>query len=296
MTDELTARIHATATPATQPDGTQVRAIGLAAIARLAEALGVSRRGVEIAALREGILPLRYARNLNAYSMEDQLKLLRAHVTVVGLGGLGGAVSIALARAGVGHLTLVDGDHFCDHNLNRQALCTEADLGISKAVVAARQIKAINGATEVTAHDRFIKDENAAELIGAARVVVDCLDNIPGRFTLQTAAKQLGIPLVSAAVGGEAGHLTVILPGDRGLEPIYGPPGTRTSDKGAETTLGCLPHIVTTMANLEVAEALKLVLGRPPSFRGRLLLVDLASGMFETVALEACGRPPKAKA
>lgn len=287
MTDELTARIHAIATPTTQPDGKQIRAMEVAALARLAEELGVSRRTVEIAALQEGILPLRYARNLNAYSIDDQLKLLRAHVAVIGLGGLGGAVSKALARAGVGHLTLVDGDHFCDHNLNRQALCTETDLGISKAVVAARGIEAINGATEVTGHDRFLNDENAPELIGAAQVVVDCLDNIPGRFTLQAVAKQLGIPLVSAAVGGEAGHLTVIFPGDRGLEPIYGPPDTRTSDRGAETTLGCLPHIVTTMANLEVAEALKLVLGRPPSFRGCLLLVDLANGMFETVTLEA---------
>jgi molybdopterin/thiamine biosynthesis adenylyltransferase len=285
MRDKLTERIAAISVATTQPDGQQIRAIEVAAVARLAEELQVHRRTVEIAALQGGILPLRYARNLNAYSLEDQLNLLEAHVAVIGLGGLGGAVSIALARVGIGRLTLVDGDHFCDHNLNRQALCTEADLGISKAAVAARQIEAINGATVVTAHDRFINGENAQNLIGEAQVVVDCLDNIPGRFTLQAAAKACDIPLVSAAVGGEAGHLTVILPGDLGLEQIYGPAQARTTDKGAETTLGCLPHIVTVMANLEVAEALKLLLGRGSSLGGRMLLVDLANGLFETVEL-----------
>lgn len=287
MTAELADRIEAATRPTAQPDGGQIRAIEATAVARLAEELQVSRRTVEITALEGGILPLRYARNLNTYRLEDQLKLLKAHVAVIGLGGLGGAVSVALARAGIGHLTLVDGDHFCDHNLNRQALCTEADLGSSKAATATRRIMAINGATEVTAHDHFLNDENAENLIGTAQVVVDCLDSIPGRFTLQTVARLRGIPLVSAAVGGEAGHITVILPGDRGLEQIYGPADARTTDKGAETTLGCLPHIVTTMANLEVAEALKLVLGRAPSLRGRLLLVDLANGMFETVDLKA---------
>ena len=292
MTDALTAQVRSAAIQATQPDGNQIRAIEVAAVARLAEKMLVSRRTVEIAALQAGILPLRYGRNLNTYSLAEQLKLLRAHVAVIGLGGLGGAVSEALARVGVGCLTLVDGDHFCDHNLNRQAFCTEADLGSSKAATAARRIRSLNGATEVTAHDGFLDADNAQEFIGEAQVVVDCLDNIPGRFTLQKAAGRRGIPLVSAAVGGEGGHLTVILPGERALEQIYGSQDTRTTDKGAETTLGCLPHIVTAMANLEVAETLKLITGRPPTLAGRLLLVDLASGLFETVSL----RPSKAKA
>jgi molybdopterin/thiamine biosynthesis adenylyltransferase len=286
MADELKKRVVAAARPATQPDGEPIQALDVAAVAGLADDQRVSRRRIEIVALESGILPLRYARNFKAYERSDQIALLNSHVAVIGLGGLGGAASEALARVGVGRLTLVDGDRFCGHNLNRQALCTEADLDKPKAAVAARRIKAINGACEVQVHETFLRADNAPALIRGARVVIDCLDNIPSRFTLQSAAQQMGIPLVSAAVGGEAGHLTVIYPEDRGLELIYGPPEARQADKGAETALGCLPHIVTLMANLEVNEALHILRGREPHLRGRMLLVDLAGGLFETVDLQ----------
>jgi molybdopterin/thiamine biosynthesis adenylyltransferase len=285
MAEELRKRILAAAGTATQPDGETIQVLEMTSAAHLADTEQVDRRAIEIAALENGILPLRYARNFKTYDREDQVTLLKSHVAVIGLGGLGGAVSEALARVGVGRLTLVDGDRFAGHNLNRQALCTEADLDKPKAAVAAQRINAINGACEVTAHETFLREDNAVTLLRGARVVIDCLDNIPGRFTLQAAAKQMGIPLVSAAVGGEAGHLTVIFPEDVGLELIYGPPEACKAVKGAETTLGCLPHVVTLMANLEVNAALGLLRGQEAHLRGRMLLVDLAAGLFEMVDL-----------
>ena len=287
MSEKLKKRIRAAAEPATQPDGETIQTLDAATVIHLADTQHASRRAVEIAALENGILPLRYARNFKTYDRADQVALLNSHVAVIGLGGLGGAVSLSLARVGVGQLTLVDGDRFEGHNLNRQALCTEADLDKPKAAVAARRIVAINGACEVQSHEAFLNEDNATTLIQDAQVVIDCLDNIPARFTLEAVAKQMGIPLVSAAVGGEAGHLMVIYPEDRGLELIYGPPAERTAAKGAEMALGCLPHIVTLMANLEVNEALNILRGRETHLRGRMLLVDLAGGLFETVDLQA---------
>jgi molybdopterin/thiamine biosynthesis adenylyltransferase len=286
MSEALKKRIRAAAEPATQPDGESVQVLDAATVARLADTQHADRRAVEIAALESGILPLRYARNFNTYDRTDQITLLNSHVAVIGLGGLGGAVSLALARVGVGQLTLVDGDRFAGHNLNRQALCTETDLDKPKAAVAARRIAGINGACWVQAHDTFLDENNATTLLQDAQVVIDCLDNIPSRFTLEAAAKQMGIPLVSAAVGGEAGHLMVVYPEDRGLELIYGLSAERSAVKGAETVLGCLPHIVTLMANLEVNEALNILRGRDTNLRGRMLLVDLAGGLFETVDLQ----------
>jgi molybdopterin-synthase adenylyltransferase len=270
----------------TQPDGEQIQVLEAAAVARLAEKLKISRRSIEIAALEMGILPLRYARNFKAYGHKDQIALIKAHVAVFGLGGLGGAVCETLARVGVGRLTLVDGDRFADHNLNRQALCTEDAIGASKAEAAVHRIEAINRMTETTVYADFMTATNVDTIIQGAQVIVDCLDNISGRFTLETAAQAAGVPLVSAAVGGEAGHLMVIHPGDRGLEQIYGPPEARQGEKGAEAALGCLPHTVTLMANLEVNETLNILLGRESRLRGRMLLVDLASGLFETVDLQ----------
>jgi molybdopterin/thiamine biosynthesis adenylyltransferase len=281
-----TEQVRQAASEYTQPDGERIQVLEVAAVARLAEKLQVSRRSVEITALEMGILPLRYARNFKAYGHKDQIALLKAQVVVFGLGGLGGAVCETLARVGVGRLTLVDGDRFSDHNLNRQALCTEAALGEAKAEAAAHRIESINRMTETAVYADFMTAANVDATIQGAQVIVDCLDNISGRFILEAAARKAGLPLVSAAVGGEAGHLMVIYPGDRGLEQIYGPPDVQHSEKGAEATLGCLPHMVTLMANLEVNETLNILLGRGSRLRGRMLLVDLASGLFETVDLQ----------
>ncbi|MDJ0781183.1 MAG: ThiF family adenylyltransferase [Desulfosarcinaceae bacterium] len=286
MDHALTQRILTAATDSEQPDGETVKVLEVATVAQLAARSQVSRRTIEITALRNGILPLRYARNFKTYDREDQITLLESHVAVVGLGGLGGAVSEALARVGLGRLTLVDGDTFSDHNLNRQAHCTETNLGVSKAAAAADRIRTINATTETFPHADYLTAQNAAAILAEVQVVVDCLDNIPGRFTLAEAAGAVGIPMVSAAVGGEAGHLLVIFPGDRSLEQIYGPPQARAAAKGAETSLGCLPHIVTLMANLEVNETLRILLGRGSGLRGRMRLVDLAGGLFETIEFQ----------
>jgi hypothetical protein len=88
----------------------------------LARDAGLTRREVEIAALERHVLPQRYLRNYGTLGIEGQLLLARSHVAVIGLGGLGGYVVEGLARMGVGKLTLVDGDVFFDHNLNRQLL------------------------------------------------------------------------------------------------------------------------------------------------------------------------------
>jgi molybdopterin/thiamine biosynthesis adenylyltransferase len=286
MRKDQTEQIRQAASEYTQPDGERIQVLDVATVAGLAEKLQITRKSVEITALEIGVVPLRYARNFKAYGSKDQIALLRAHVAVFGLGGLGGAVCETLARVGVGRLTLVDGDRFEGHNLNRQAFCTETKLGASKAETAAHRVAAINGMTETVIHPDFMTAANVAPIIRGAQVIVDCLDNISDRFTLEAAAKAAGVPLVSAAVGGEAGHLMVIHPDDRGLDQIYGPPDARQSEKGAEAALGCLPHMVTLMANLEVNEALNILLGRKSRLGGRMLLVDLASGLFETVDLQ----------
>ncbi len=109
-----------------------------------------------------------------------------------------------LARMGVGTLILVDDDVFEDNNLNRQILCTEADLGKPKVAAAYERILTINPAVDIRCYQqRLGGPENARPMLqGGAHVVVDALDNLPSRFDLEQAAGELGIPMVHGAIAG----------------------------------------------------------------------------------------------
>ena len=164
-------------------------------VEQLARAFGLSRRETEIAVLELGMLPQRYLRNYGTLGIEGQLRLVRSHVAVIGLGGLGGFVVEGLARMGVGKLTLVDGDVFADHNLNRQLLSSEVVLDKRKAHVAVERVRQVNAAVEVAAHAVYASRENLDELLAGADVVVDALDRLPIRLTLQDVAARLNLPL-----------------------------------------------------------------------------------------------------
>jgi molybdopterin/thiamine biosynthesis adenylyltransferase len=266
------------------PDGTEYTGLSMKQVMSLEKELEISARRIEIAALENGIVPRRYARNFKAFSLEDQTKLLRSTVAVVGLGGLGGGVVEILARIGVGSLILMDGDVFDDTNLNRQLLSSHGVLGVSKAETAARRAREVNGSVDVVYHKVFLEMQNAEELLSGADAVVDCLDNVSARFAVEKAAKRLKIPMISAAVAGATGQLTVIFPENEGLCLIYGSPES-ASTEGAEPSLGCLPHGVLLLSSLECSEVVKVLLNKRDVLGNRLLLIDLDSNTYEVMRL-----------
>ena len=285
MPGTLADRLDAIAVKGALADGTPCRMVGVADVQRLSEALSVSGRTVEIAALRQDILPDRYLRNRNLLSIKDQLRLLESTVCIVGLGGLGGLVTETLARTGIGRLHLVDGDRFEAHNLNRQLLSGSGQLGQPKAEAAVNRVGLINPGIEVTATEAFLEPDNAKAIIDDSDLVVDCLDNIPSRFDLEAAARRIGIPMISAAVAGISGHLTTIFPNDKGLVNIYGPEDQLTSTGGVELKLGCLAPGVNLIASLACAETVKVLLKHDNILTGRLLVVDLSDYTFETLQI-----------
>lgn len=265
-------------------DGTPYKGIGTASVIQLSMEYDIAGWKVERAALENDILPERYIRNRKIISTEDQIRILGATVSVVGLGGLGGTLVEILARGGVGTLRLIDGDYFEESNLNRQVLSTVEDIGKSKAEVAGKRICQINPSTEISVHDIVMDEQNVPELIRGSDIVVDCLDTVDARFVLETAAKSLGIPLVSAAIGGETGHVTTIFPEDPGLKLVYGP-REKADGKGMVYALGTPPHAVSLISSLESAEVLKVLLGQPGVLKNQLLIVDLAYYTFEIMQL-----------
>jgi len=270
--------------PGRRPDDSAYRSLAGDAIAELARRSGQPGYRVEAAALQRGVLPERYARNTQALSLTDQQRLLDACVCIVGIGGLGGTVTEILARIGVGRLRLVDGDVFEESNLNRQRFAYSGNLGRAKVSEAREAVAAINPSIAVAIFGARLEASNAREFIGEADVVIDCLDRLDTRLILQTACRDSARPLVSAAVAGSAGQLTVIFPGDPGWKALQDD-ATDAAPRGVETRLGNLPYAVSMLASLEAAEAIKVILGKGRPLRNRLLLFDLQTPAFEIIEL-----------
>ena len=268
----------------TRPDNSSYMALLLADAWEIVKKTGLSLRTVEDAALEAEIVPERYCRNQKSLSNTDQLRFLRSHVAIIGLGGLGGAVTEILARIGIGQMTLVDGDCFDESNLNRQLLSSTANIGKSKAETAKLRVKEINPAVEAQAIPEFFRQENGQTILHGAQLAIDCLDTITDRFILEENCKKAGIPLISAAIGGSSGQATVIFPEDPGLKDIYGSPG-KAPKKGIEAAAGTLPFAAVYMAAVECSEVTTILLGKHPELRNKLLLTEISDHTIELFSL-----------
>ena len=125
-------------------------------------------------------------------------RLAKAHVCVIGLGGVGGSCVLALARSGVGELTLIDGDVVEESNFNRQAIADATTLGLPKPRAAAMKVAAINPAIvvhEVCAH---LEPEGLDDVLpDGCDYVLDCIDDVKVKIALAKLADEQGFPLVS---------------------------------------------------------------------------------------------------
>ena len=219
----------------------------------------------------------RYERNAPAISAAEQELLASKRALIAGCGGLGGYIIEYLGRAGVGHITAVDGDIFTVSNLNRQLLSTEETLGRPKPECARDRMAVVNPDISVTPVCEFITEGNAADLVASHDVIVDALDNGKTRILLTEAAKNAGIPFISGAIGGWHGRVIVLYPGDNVDFLWQGEP---------HPTAGNLSFIAAHVASVQAAETIKVLLGRPGIIRGKLLEIDLLSAQWEDIPLD----------
>jgi molybdopterin-synthase adenylyltransferase len=281
MTPEtIRQAITTAATDGVFPDGRPGRFLSGEAITALAGELALSPRQVEIAALKANVCPLRYARNLHAFTMAEQVRLLSSTVGQVGLGGLGGGLLECLARAGVGTIHAADGDVFEETNLNRQLLSDGNALGVPKAVIAAARAEAINPSVDFTAHAGFLDADGMAALLEGADVAVDALGGLVDRPALVAAARNRNIPLVTGAVAGYTGIVATVLPGNPSPMDLFGGSGGGTA---AEDVLGCPSAAVMAVAALQATEVVRLLAGRTPALANKALIIDLETMRFDTV-------------
>lgn len=221
----------------------------------------------------------RYNRNLGAFTEEELIKVHEKSACIVGCGGLGGYVSVDLARFGVGRLTLIDGDNFCVGNLNRQLFSTELNLGQNKAIVAKEELQKINSEVAVTAHPVMLNEENALELLKNHDIIIDCLDNISTRRILAKACGVFEIPLIHGAISGLFGQVACIQAGD-GLMDILYPAGYQDSMYKPQGNPIFAPQLI---ASIQSCEAVKLLAGRQSNLQSRVLYADMAEHDYEIV-------------
>jgi adenylyltransferase/sulfurtransferase len=221
-------------------------------------------------------------------------------VLVVGIGGLGAPAAAALAAAGVGTLGLIDPDRVDASNLPRQTLYDDADVGLPKVeVAAARLAERTPGLRTHGAHRRFTDADVA--LAAGYDALVDGTDTIAAKFAVNDAAVAAGRPLVHAGVLGWRAQLTTILPGEtacyRCVFEETPPPGDVPSCQDA----GVVGATTALAAAIQAAEVVRLLGGTRPALAGRLLTIDLLSGLHRTIPLArrpgcpACARTVTAR-
>jgi len=244
----------------------------------------------------------RYSRHLLLPEVgpEGQQKLLDAKVLLLGAGGLGSPAALYLAAAGVGTLGIVDNDEVDVSNLQRQVIHSSERIGVPKVDSAEQTINALNPDVKVKKYPIRLGPENIMDILPGYDIVVDGLDNFPTRYLLNDASVRLQIPVVSAAILGFEGQLSVFKPYDgpcyRCLFPVP-PPAELAPSCGANGVLGVLPG---TMGLLQATEVIKLILGEGDPLIGRLMMYDALAASFTEVKVRRdpqcpiCSRHPEA--
>ncbi len=213
-----------------------------------------------------------------------QRRLGVGFAVVVGCGALGTVIASALVRAGVGRVRVIDRDFIEHHNLQRQLLFTEQDIAdnLPKAVAAERHLREANSAVEVEGVVADFSRGNAEKLVEGAGVIVDGLDNFETRFLINDVSLKTRIPWVYGGAIGSSGMTATFLseepPCFRCL--MSAPPGGGTLTCDTAGVVNAAPWAI---ASLEAAEALKILMGLPPS--RDLLFMDLWERSFQAIPL-----------
>lgn len=204
----------------------------------------------------------RYSRQIlfPGIGLAGQRKLLDARVAIAGCGALGSFQAGALARAGVGHLRIIDRDYVELSNLQRQWLFTEQDAADAepKAIAAARAISRINSDVAVEALVADLTAANAQELLGGVDLILDGTDNFETRYLINDFAVSSHLPWIYGAAVGSYGLCMAVVPGRTAcLKCVY--PQAPTGPQPTCETAGVLGPITAAIASIQVAESLRFL-------------------------------------
>lgn len=236
---------------------------------------------------------LRFSRHilLDEIGIEGQSKIIASHALVIGAGGLGSPAALYLASAGVGRITLADGDTVHLTNLQRQILHTQDRIGMLKARSGQMALAQINPEVAVEPITERLAGEQLEALIANVDIVLDCCDNFATRYAVNRACVKHGTPLVSGAAIRFSGQLSVF-DCRRADTPCYHclfPEGEEVEETRC-AVMGIFAPLTGVIGSMQAAEALKIISGAGQPAIGRLLLLDGLTMEWRSVRY---GKDPK---
>jgi adenylyltransferase/sulfurtransferase len=213
---------------------------------------------------------------------EGQRRLGNSYVVIIGCGALGAIIATSLVRAGIGQVRIIDRDFIEYHNLQRQVLFDEDDIRneLPKAIAAERHLKRINSSVEVEGIVADVNYTNIERFIRNANLVLDGLYNFETRFLINDACLKHGIPWVYGGAISSSGMTMNIIPGKTPCLRCF---STRPPKVGAFPTcdtvgvIGPAPFIV---GSLQVAEAMKILVGAEEEINRDLISINVWKGTF----------------
>lgn len=216
----------------------------------------------------------RYSRHFPLIGKDGQEKLKNSSVLVVGAGGLGSPALLYLSAAGVGKISIIDGDNIDISNLQRQVMFNENQVGKNKAKTAVLNLEQINSSCSYNYHPFDLNTNNAKSIISNHDIVVDCTDNFTAKYLVNHFSKLLDIPLVSASIQGFQAQVSVFNynngPCYECLYPAL-PPDNFAPSCTQNGVIGSLPGII---GSIQATEVFKLILEFGDILSGSLFTFD----------------------
>ena len=220
---------------------------------------------------------LRYSRHivLDGFDTVGQERLLKSHVLIVGMGGLGSPVATYLASAGVGQMTICDFDEVDLSNLQRQIVHRDTRLGMNKALSAKIELEAINPDCRIIPVIDRIDSATLDKLVASVDIVVDASDNFETRHAVNRACVKYSTPLVSGTAINYVGQIAVFDLRDENA-PCYAcfVPENTASGVDQCSTSGILASLTGTIGTMQATEVINLLVAGSSRLNGRAVLYD----------------------
>ena len=212
---------------------------------------------------------------LPEFGEEGQAKLKAAKVLVVGLGGLGSVASLYLTAAGFGTIGIMDDDTVAIHNLQRQILYREDEVGESKALRAEATLHRLNHNVNLVTYNHRLTAENAEQIVSQYDLVLDCTDNYAARYLINDTCVKCGKPFVYGTIGDTKGQLAVFnyQPPAANYRTLY--PNQAALEAQGNLNKGVMGVLPAVIASLQVNEAVKIVTGVGTPLKDTLFMIDL---------------------
>ncbi len=215
-----------------------------------------------------------------------QQKLKESCITIVGCGGLGNFCLQSLVAMGVGTIKIIDDDIIEVSNLQRQVLFKEEDIGKSKVVVAKKELQSQNSEVSITTYIKRVTSKNSDEVLKKSDMIIDCTDNFTARLVIDQYCSAHQIPLIYGGIRGFEGTISVFnYKGGKSLRETFENHEEIFQSENCDDS-GVMPQVVAMASNLQVNEAVKIILELPNVLKGKLQVFNMLKNTFRVFNLQ----------